>query len=288
MKSVLVTGASTGLGKDCALELARRNWHVFAGVRKKSDADKLNQLALDTLTPVILDVTDIRTVRSSLAIVEEHVGESGLCGLVNNAGITVQGPLELVSLRDFQKQLEVNVTGQVAVTQAFLPHLRRARGRIVFMSSESGRFTLPLVGPYSASKFALGAVANAFRMELRPFGINVSLVEPGSIETEIWDKAVDATEAFRSAVSDEARALYESHLNALVMGPRKFRNQAIPAKRVTKAVIRALTSRWPRARYVVGMEARLLILFHRLAPTFLSDRIKVWLMKRLGNEPPVP
>ena len=282
-KTVLVTGASTGLGLDCSLELAKRGWSVFAGVRKESDADRLRELASGDLTPVILDVVDYETVHSSVAMIEERVGLSGLNGLVNNAGISVQGPLELVPPEEIQKQLAVNVTGQVAVTQACLSLLRQADGRIVFMSSESGRITLPLVGPYSASKFALEAVANAFRMELLPFRIKVSLVEPGSIQTDIWDKAIESAEHLRDSVSAEGRELYEKQLNALVNGPREFRDRAVPVERVTRAVLKALTSRWPRARYVVSTEARLLILFHLLTPTFLSDRIKVGLVKKLGS-----
>ena len=282
MKSVLVTGASTGLGLHCSVELAKNGWRVFAGFRKESDADKLRELGSGNLTPVLLDVTDYETVHTAVAVVRDKVGDDRLDGLVNNAGISIQGPLEFLPIETLEKQLAVNVTGQVAVTQACLPLIRRAKGRIVFMSSESGRFTIPMTGPYSASKFALEAIANAFRMELLRSGIKVSLIEPGSIKSDIWDKAITAAEELRDSLPAEARELYGTELNALIEGPKEFRDRAIPAHRVTRAVLRALTSRWPRARYVVSMEARLLILFHRLTPTFLSDRIKIGLLRKVG------
>ncbi|MGH7438162.1 MAG: SDR family NAD(P)-dependent oxidoreductase, partial [Polyangiaceae bacterium] len=206
-KSVFITGASSGIGRDCALTLDRAGYRVFAGVRNERDAAALRSAASPKLTPVICDVTDYASVATAARQVRDLLAGEGLDGLVNNAGISVSGPLELMPMSRFELQMAVNVSGQVAVTQAFLPLLRQRRGRIVFMGSESGLATLPLLGAYSASKHALESVANVFRLELRGFGIRVALIEPGSIKTAIWGKAVDT--GTRSLKEDpELRALY--------------------------------------------------------------------------------
>ena len=189
-------GRIHGIGRACALDLNERGFTVFGAVRKTSDAD-LHKASGGRVRPVILDVADYESVRRAADEIAEQLQGRGLDGLVNNAGISVAGPLECLPMADFDRQLRVNVSGQVAVTQAFLPLLRRARGRVVFMSSESGRVTLPGLGAYAASKHALEAVADAFRRELRSSGVLVSIVEPGSIKTPIWEKASSASEAVR-------------------------------------------------------------------------------------------
>jgi NAD(P)-dependent dehydrogenase (short-subunit alcohol dehydrogenase family) len=269
-KSVFITGASSGIGRDCALTLDREGYRVFAGVRNERDAEALRSAASPRLTPVLCDVVDFASVASAAQQVRELLGGEGLDGLVNNAGISVSGPLELMPMSRFELQLAVNVSGQVAVTQAFLPLLRQNRGRIVFMGSESGLATLPLLGAYSASKHALEAVANAFRLELRGFGIRVALIEPGSIKTAIWGKAVDSGTAGLKE-EPELRALYAAELPLLSEVPKLAERTAIPASVVTQAVRHALTARWPKARYLVGLEARALVLFFALTPTWLAD-----------------
>jgi NAD(P)-dependent dehydrogenase (short-subunit alcohol dehydrogenase family) len=269
-KSVFITGASSGIGRDCALTLDRSGYRVFAGVRNERDAEALRSAASPNLTPVICDVVDYASVANAARRVRELLAGDGLDGLVNNAGISVSGPLELMPMPRFELQMEVNVHGQVAVTQAFLPLLRQNRGRIVFIGSESGLATLPLLGAYSASKHALEAVANAFRLELRDFGIRVALIEPGSIKTAIWGKAVD--DGIRSLKDDpELRALYATQLPMLSEAPKLAEKMAIPVSTVTGAVRHALTARWPKARYLVGLEAHALTLFIALTPTWLSD-----------------
>ena len=269
-KSVFITGASSGIGRDCALTLDRVGYRVFAGVRNERDAEALRTDASPKLTPVICDVVDYASVASAAQQVRELLGGDGLDGLVNNAGISLSGPLELMPMSRFELQMAVNVHGQVAVTQAFLPLLRQNRGRIVFMGSESGLATLPLLGAYSASKHALEAVANAFRLELRGFGIRVALIEPGSIKTAIWGKAVD--DGTRSLKEDpELRALYAAALPLLSGVPKLAERTAIPPSAVTQAVRHALTARWPKARYLVGLEAYALTKFIALTPTWLSD-----------------
>src|SRR5258708_33287478 len=182
-RSVVATGASTGIGEACALRLDRRGFHVFAGVRREVDGGALKQKASGRLTPILLDVTDASSIKSAAAAVAASLDEEGLSGLVNNAGIAIAGPLEFLPIDELRRQFEVNVIGQIAVTQAFLPLLRKGHGRIVNMGSISGRLAFPLLGPYAASKFALRALTTALRMELRPWGIPVSIIEPSGIAT---------------------------------------------------------------------------------------------------------
>jgi NAD(P)-dependent dehydrogenase (short-subunit alcohol dehydrogenase family) len=187
MRSVLVTGASTGIGRATALRLDRSGWQVFAGVRKEADADSLQAEASERLRPVTLDVTDAGQIAAAAEAIAAETG-GGLDGLVNNAGVAVPGPLETVPLEDLRHQLEVNLVAYVAVTQAMLGEIRRAEGRVVFLSSIGGRIAFPFGGPYHASKFATEAIGDVFRQELRPWRLEVSIVEPGSIDTPIWER----------------------------------------------------------------------------------------------------
>jgi NAD(P)-dependent dehydrogenase (short-subunit alcohol dehydrogenase family) len=281
-KSIFITGASSGIGRDCALTLDRDGYRVFAGVRNERDADALRSAASLKLTPVICDVADSASVADAAQRVRELLAGDGLDGLINNAGISVGGPLELVPMSRFELQMAVNVHGQVAVTQAFLPLVRQNRGRIVFMGSESGLATLPLLGAYSASKHALEAVANAFRLELRDFGIRVALIEPGSIKTAIWGKAVD--DGSGSLKQDpELRSLYAAQLPLLSGVPKLAEKAAIQPSAVTRAVRHALTARWPKARYLVGLEAYALTLSIALTPTWLSDFVIRLSMRQLAK-----
>jgi NAD(P)-dependent dehydrogenase (short-subunit alcohol dehydrogenase family) len=261
--TVVVTGASSGIGLACATRLAATGWKVFGGVRSPDGAEALRVLDIE---PIELDVTDSRQI----AAAAQEVGPT-LRGLVDNAGIAIAAPLELVPLDELRRQLEVNVVGQVAVTQAFLPALRRARGRIVLMGSIGGRSALPFLGPYAASKHALEAVADSLRVELRPWGIAVSIVEPASVRTRIWEKgAARADEIGRDFAPEDAR-LYAAQIErfravALARGPG-----GDPAG-VAKAVEHALTDTSPKARYVVGRDAHLRAWIERL-PTRLRDRV---------------
>lgn len=193
--AVLVTGASSGMGKACALRLDQEGYTVFAGVRKECDAHMLKQVASSRLIPVILDVTDERTIAEAFQLIRETVGPSGLVGLVNNAGVGVTAPIELVPLEELRRQFDINVIGQVAVIQAFLPLIRAAHGRIINISSVGGETTIHFGGPLCASKYALESINDALRMELHPWGIYVALVVPGSIHTPAVDKLVQDSEA---------------------------------------------------------------------------------------------
>jgi NAD(P)-dependent dehydrogenase (short-subunit alcohol dehydrogenase family) len=188
--AVLVTGASTGIGQACASRLVREGCRVFAGVRRAEDGERLSAAEPERLQWLLLDVTDAAQIAAAAEAVSRQVGEHGLAGLVNNAGIAIGGPLEFVTPDALRRQFEVNVIGLHAVTAAFLPLLRRGNGRIVHMGSISGRIASPFIGPYTASKHAVEGLTDSLRLELAPEGIHVSVIEPGQVRTPIWDKAV--------------------------------------------------------------------------------------------------
>jgi NAD(P)-dependent dehydrogenase (short-subunit alcohol dehydrogenase family) len=270
--AVLVTGSSTGIGRASALRLDRAGFQVFAGVRKRGDAESLEAEGSERLEPVIIDVTDESTIATTRERIDQVTG-GRLAGLVNNAGIVVVGPFETVALDQLRRQLEVNVTGQVAVTQAFLPLLRAARGRIVLMASIGGRMSLPYLSPYHASKFALEGVGDALRMEMRQFGVDVSIVEPGSIATPFWDKGNEQADQVLESMSPEQRELYEGPTLAAAEGARKAEERGIPPDKVAKAVEHALTSSRPKTRYLVGVDARIQAVASKWLPDRLVDRL---------------
>jgi len=270
---VVVTGASTGIGRACVLHLDALGFEVFAGVRKEADGVDLRQSGSPRLVPVILDVTADETIRAAARLVSEQVGDAGIAGLVNNAGIALAGPLEFISLERLRRQLEVNLVGQLATTQAFLPALRRGGGRIVFTSSIHGRVALPLVGPYGASKHALEGMADSLRRELRPWGIKVSLLEPGTVATPIWAKGLaDADEMF-AALPREGVALYGGVLNTLREAISSMGSAGVAPEAVARVIEHALTARKPRTRYLIGREARIQAMLHRLLPDRTLDAL---------------
>ena len=199
-RTVVITGASTGIGEACALRMDRLGWRVFAGVRKEADGLALQKKASEELTPIILDVTEQPPIDASAGLVTAAVGESGLAGLINNAGVGVGGPLEFIEVDELRRQLEVNVIGQIAVTQAFMPLIRKSTGRIVNMGSIGGRMATPFLGPYNASKFAMEALTDSLRQELHPWGIHVSIIATGSISTPLWDKSKAALDALTATL----------------------------------------------------------------------------------------
>jgi NAD(P)-dependent dehydrogenase (short-subunit alcohol dehydrogenase family) len=205
--------------------------------------------------------------------VGKAIGDDGLTGLVNNAGVSVGGPLEFLPIERLRKQLEVNLIGQVAVTQYFLPHLRRAKGRVVNMGSISGRIASPLIGPYSMSKYGLEAFSDSLRRELYPWGIHVSLVEPGAVATPIWDKATTRAERAIKNMSPEARNLYGQSVEGDRRAAVKMSEEAIPADDVAKVVHHALTAPKPRTRYLVGKDAKIAALLAWLLPDRAMDGV---------------
>jgi NAD(P)-dependent dehydrogenase (short-subunit alcohol dehydrogenase family) len=279
--AVLVTGASKGIGEACALRLCARGLIVLAGVRKVEDGEALRRKTdSDRLIPLQLDVTVDEQVRSAAVVVEEHCGGRGLAGLVNNAGIAVAGPMEFLPIDEFRRQLEVNVVGQLAVTQALLPALRRGRGRIVFMSSIAGRSAMPFTGAYGASKHAIEAIADSLRVELMDAGIEVSVVEPGMIATPIWETSTREADRIMKDMPPQLSQYYGRPLEGL----RRIANRGVkgaPPELVADAVENALTASRPKPRYVVGKDAKIRLLMERLLPTRLRDRVIANRLKRI-------
>lgn len=265
LRSIFVTGASTGIGEAAALHLDRLGYRVFAGVRKADDAEKLRRAGSDRLVPIFVDVTDEDMIAKAAAQVSESVGDHGLAGLVNNAGVAVAAPLEFIPISELRRQLDINVIGQIAVTQAFLPLIRQATGRVVFVSSISGRIAAPLLGPYAASKFSLGALADSLRRELLPWDIRVSLVEPGRIETPIWEKSVAAADALAAQLDPQAQEYYGKAMDANRARAMKARG-GTPVEVVSRVIEKALTARSPKTRYLVGRDARAGALLASLLP----------------------
>jgi NAD(P)-dependent dehydrogenase (short-subunit alcohol dehydrogenase family) len=277
--AVLVTGSSTGIGKACALHLDRLGFRVFAGVRRAEDGTALTSQASVRLVPVLLDVTGASSVAAAQEVISAAVGEAGLAGLVNNAGIVIAGPLELVPLAEFRRQLEVNVTGQLAVTQAFLPLVRKARGRIVMMGSISGRMAMPFIGAYAISKFALEAMTDALRVELAPWGIEASIVEPGSVKTPIWEKSRQHSGEMARGISHASRELYHRQYEAMRGAAAKEAAEGIPAAEVARAVAHALTAATPKTRYLLGKYVKLRAWASKFIPDRMRDRM---IIKHVG------
>jgi NAD(P)-dependent dehydrogenase (short-subunit alcohol dehydrogenase family) len=268
MPSVLVTGAARGIGRSIVEHLASHGWDVIAGVRSQQDAESVTTTDPQRISAVILDVTDAENVAALNASLPER-----LDAIVNNAGIVVSGPMESVTPDDWRKQLEINVIGQLAVTQAVLPRIRASRGRIVFISSLNGQLSMPLFGAYSASKFALEAAADALRMELRPWHIPVVLVEPAQTDTDMWRTADTMVVETEAALTPEHRALYAKHIAGMKKRIPVSQKMAVPAEKVSAVVEEALTARRPRARYVVGVVPRLQVALLTNLPTRLRDRV---------------
>jgi NAD(P)-dependent dehydrogenase (short-subunit alcohol dehydrogenase family) len=262
---VVVTGASSGIGEACALRLARTGREVFAGVRTGADAERLRGQGVE---PVVLDVTD----PASIAAAAERLEGAALHGLVNNAGIAVSMPLEFLPLAELRRQLEVNLVGQVAVTQAFLPHLREGRGRIVNVGSIAGYSALPFLGAYAASKHALEAVTDVLRIELHPFGIEVVIVEPGSIATPMWRKGAEGFQRLAADMPADLGRLYGGRMEAFRRAAAAAAQRGEPADNVAEVVERALTAERPKTRYLVGRDARRRAQVERL-PDRLRDRV---------------
>ena len=253
---VLVTGTSTGIGEATALHLASKGLHVFAGVRRTKDGEALRKRAPDSLTPVVLDVTKEKTIGAARETIEPLVGKRGLAGVVNNAGIAVPGPLELQPMADFRLQLETNLFGPLAVIQAFLPLIRSGKGRIVNVGSVGGMVVLPITGGYSVSKFGLHAMSDALRLELRPWGIHVSLVQVAPVESAIYEKTYAALDGLRTKLGEEGYRLYEPQITAVRKTTEKAEADAESPVVIAKAVHHALTSGRPKTKYLAGHGGR--------------------------------
>lgn len=284
-RSVLITGSSTGIGEATALRLARAGWQVFAGVRREEDGRRLQQRGGPGLRWLLLDVTDAGSIRRAAEELGRAVGAAGLDGLVNNAGIAVGGPLEFIPMDLVREQFEVNVFGLLAVTQAMLPHLRHARGRVVNIGSVSGRIASPMIGPYSASKFALAALTDVLRMELSPWGIMCSVVEVGPVQTPIWEKGDQNLQRAMAAFTPAARELYQMHFAALQRILRYSAKHGLPAERMAATVERALDATRPRPRYVVGTQTRFRLAVASMLPARWMDALVMRILRRAASAP---
>jgi NAD(P)-dependent dehydrogenase (short-subunit alcohol dehydrogenase family) len=273
VESVLITGASTGIGRASALRMDAEGWRVFATVRREEDAEDLRRAGSDRLVPLLLDVTDAEQIATTAERVAAELGTDGLAGLVNNAGIAVMAPLETLPLEDLRHQLEVNLVSQVAMTQAMLPLVRKARGRIAFVSSIGGRMAMPFGAPYHASKYGIEAVTDCLRQELRPWGIEVIAIEPGSIDTPIWERGEKRADAAAERAPAAQEQLYGKQVESFRDAVRRTAQRGIPPAKVADAIHRALSARRPRTRYLVGADARGQALLARVLPDRVTDRI---------------
>ena len=271
MKTALVTGASSGIGRATVRRLDGAGWKVFAGVRKEEDAAALRGEGSTRLEPLMLDVLD----PEAIAAAAERVGAEpgGLDGLVDNAGAAVAGPLEALPIEDFRRQVELNLTAQLAVTQAMLPAIRAARGRIVLISSMGGRVALPMTGAYHAAKFGLEGMGDSLRQELAPWGIKVVLVEPGSIDTPIWSRGEEDADRIFADAPPRARELYGAAVERYRQVVRDTAERGVPPEKVAAKIEHALEARRPRARYPVGLDAQVMVRLKPLLPTPVMDRL---------------
>lgn len=279
MPLALITGSSTGIGRATALRLVGHGWTVLAGVRDTAAGEQLVRDCArpQRLVPLSLEVTDAAQIAEAAARVQELAAQpgvssgGGLDGLVNNAGIGVGGPVEILALEDLRRQFDVNVHGQIAVTQAMLPALRRAHGRIAFISSVGGRVATPFTAPYAASKHAIEAFGDALRVELHSSEVKVALIEPGSVATPIWDKG--RAQAERVTVPPELERYYGNVPAAIDKVLQDTARRGVPPELVAETIERALTAPRMRARYVVGRDARAMLIARRLLPDLVFDRV---------------
>lgn len=274
-KAFVVTGASTGIGEACAIGLYDRGHIVYAGVRNDEAAARIKNDRSDRMRPLQIDVTNQDDIARAADTVKESLAEATFGGIVNNAGISVAAPLEFIPIDRFQYQMEVNVTGQVAVTQAFLPMLREYRGRIVFIGSTSGFISTPLQGAYCASKHAIEAIADTFRLELKPWGIEVACIQPGMIKTPIWNKSSKAANDWLDQAPEDVMKLYGPTIDAISAYAAKAPEISAPVEVVVRDVVHALTAPRPRTRYLNGEGARPQRIISRL-----PDRLRDWVLQK--------
>jgi NAD(P)-dependent dehydrogenase (short-subunit alcohol dehydrogenase family) len=266
--TVLITGSSSGIGRACTEEMARRGYRVLAGVRRPEDGEEVRALSPDRIEPVMLDVTDL----DAIAALPDLVGGE-LAGLVNNAGMANAGPLEYLPVEEIKNQLDVMLLAPFALTKALLPALKAARGRVVMIGSIGGRTSLPFMGPYNAAKAGIDGFASSLRQELEPFGVHVALVEPGAIKTRIWQKGIDAGEKLRDSLPAEGRRDYGDRIDRMAKAAADSERRGVPPEKVVKVVVHALTDPKPKTRYLVGVDARVQAGLRAALPDRALDRV---------------
>lgn len=275
MNTVIVTGASSGIGYATAKALSKRGCQVFAGVRKDADFERL---AKDEVEPVLLDVTQEKSIQAALEAVSARRKKGNIVSLVNNAGLAIGGPVEAVSIEKWKEQFEVNVFGLVRATQTFLPWIRESKGRVVNISSVSGLAAIPYLGPYAASKFAVEAISDSLRREIQRFGCKVIVIEPGPIQTPIWEKGLGKKEAISEAIPASLKAVYGDSLESFYQMVKKSAESAVSTEKVTQVIEKAIFQKTPKTRYVVGDLS--VSLQTKLLP-FLPDR---WMDKMISSQ----
>ena len=278
---VLVTGASTGIGHTCAVRLDRLGYAVFAGVRQPEDGTRLQQEASARVVPVQLDVTKPAEIAAAAALIRETVGDRGLAGLVNNAGVAGGGPIEFVPVDAVRRIFEVNVFGLLAVTQACLPMLRTARGRVVNIGSIAGRAVSPMVVPYGMSKHAVEALTDGLRLELGQAGIHASVIEPGAVKTPIWDKGVEALGDTERSLPPEALERYEAKLKIFGKVLAHLNDRGVSPELVADAVVHALEADPPKTRYLIGTDAKIRAFITRFLPNRVVDGLVLRAIQRM-------
>ncbi len=265
--TVLVTGASTGIGEAAALHLAGLGYDVVAGVRKDEDEDRLRAAGLGTVKLDVTDPAQIEALRAQFA-------DQPLAGLVNNAGVAVAGPLEFLPIESFRQQIEINLIGQVAVTQAVLPALRRAGGRLLNVTSIGGRIAFPFTGAYHASKFGLEGVSDTLRRELRGQGIDVIVIEPGGVKTPIWRKGTEAAEEMAAALPPDMERLYGRLRESIrTESIRIAERTGLEPSAVAEVIGTAMTASRPKTRYLVGRDAKSRWAVAKRVPDRVMDRL---------------
>jgi len=274
-KSILISGASTGIGKAAALYLDQKGFKVYAGVRRAEDGKRLEKQSRQ-LKSLLLDVTQEEDVQKALDTISKE-NDGHLFGLINNAGIVVLGPMECLDSQDLQLQIDVNVLGVARLIRSSLPLLRKSHGRIINISSTSGLLALPFAGAYAASKFALEGLSDSLRVELRPFGVEVILIEPGAVATPLWQKTQEQIKGLKHKTKPEVFDLYDSYINKSSRIIDKVKEKAISVDKVVEAISKALNSKRPKQRYLVGASARL----QWGVKTFLPDSILDYMRGKL-------
>lgn len=267
---VVVTGTSSGIGRATAEKLAADGFHVLAGVRCQEDADKIKQKNIE---PVILDVTAIDTLRALAERVEQDPLGRPLRAVVNNAGIAVNAPLEMVPLDEFRRQIEVSVIGQVAVIQELTPALLNSGGRVVNIGSVGGKISMPGFGIYSAAKYAMEAINDSLRREMSSFGLKVIMITPGGVSTSLSEKGVTTADRLSKLMTPDQHRRHDRLFDAVKAQAESWATDGIPPKKVAEVVSRAIHESKPRTRYTVGRDSALLTRLVRILPDKLLDRM---------------
>jgi len=276
-KSVLISGTSTGIGKALSLELDRQGYQVFAGVRNQNDAEALRSQASPQLTTVILDVTNPETISTTCREIGDKTDGELSC-LVNNAGISISGAMEFIPIRDFRQQMEVNLIGQLELTQACLAMIRKSSGRVIFVSSVNGSLATPFIGPYSISKAALISLADALRIELVPWGISVSVLVVGSVQTPIWEKSSRAAGEILRRMPPEAWNLYGNMQKRTGAYYAQRGRKGMRAEKMAVMTRRILEKSHPKEYVLIGWDAVMIELMTKLLPVHLRDWLVRWQM----------